>query len=67
MEPAFFNYINFIHGVSQFDTGGWGGGGGISGLFCGLNQVSVTAVTIWTAPAERNKVERANRTDISAI
>lgn len=30
MEPAFFNYINFIHGVSQFDTGGWGGGGGES-------------------------------------
>lgn len=30
MEPAFFNYSNFIHGVkwvTGFDTGGWGGGG----------------------------------------
>lgn len=30
MEPAFFHYSNFIHGVkwvTEFDTGGWGGGG----------------------------------------
>lgn len=32
MEPAFFNYSNFIHGVkwvTGFDTGGWGGGGSV--------------------------------------
>lgn len=61
MEPAFFNYINFIHGASQsLIRDGEGEGGGISGLFCGLNQVS--DVTIWTAPAERN-----DRTHINAI
>lgn len=30
MEPAFFNYSNFIHGVkwvTGFDTVDWGGGG----------------------------------------
>lgn len=58
MEPAFFNYVNFIHGVSQSLIRAVEWEGGISGLLCGLNQVSV--VTIWTARAERNKVARGN-------
>lgn len=41
LKPAFFNYINFIHGVSQsLIQEVEGEGEGSSGLFCGLKSQS---------------------------